>query len=158
MCDSGRHESSESSQCDHLEHVVVAERDQMSDSGRPGKQFGHPADPVRDHVPNFGAARKECPQESKKTKSAYSLRLCTKWRSPSGEVTAMRSNIIKGVLIRNRDGMSDRGLVRAGIKKTWGRGQRRQKQIHDYRHVCVTCENVNISQIGHYLRSSPQRR
>ena len=29
----------------------------MSDSGRPGKQLGHPADPGRGQVGSFGAAR-----------------------------------------------------------------------------------------------------
>ena len=48
--------SSESTQCDHIEHPGPG-RHQMSDSGRPGKQLGHPADPSRDHVGNFGAAR-----------------------------------------------------------------------------------------------------
>jgi len=49
--------SSESTRCDHRECPVGPGRHRMSDSGRPGKQLGHPADRGRGQVGNFGAAR-----------------------------------------------------------------------------------------------------
>ena len=70
---------------------MVAGRDQMSDSGRPGKQLGHPADPSRDHVGNFGAARGA--HGSPKRRNVRIHCACAQKKEPSGEGVITRSNI-----------------------------------------------------------------
>ena len=71
---------------------MVAGRDQISDSGRPGKQLGHPADPSRDHVGNFGAARGA--HRTQKDEMCVFTAPAHNKKRPSGKVVIMRSNVL----------------------------------------------------------------
>ena len=62
----------------------------MSDSGGPGKQLGHPADPGRGQVGSFGAARGG--HGSPKRRNVRIHCACAQQKGPSGEGVIMHSD------------------------------------------------------------------